>query len=329
MAHADEGSKASLLGMALVACAPLSVGVVAWLIASAFTDSQFVRGWLAVLAVLGVVYFCISATRDVAEPLDADDPSDASDTDAPDVGEPVRPPSTQLPVKSRPGPRYIMTPHDAELAAADWMRWMGYSDASATVVGADKGIGVHATTAIAQVKIETVPVGRPAIQKVAGAAAIRGKTALFFSLSGYRPTAQEEANAGNVAFFQIDRHGVPSPVNAAAERIFAATLATSPGHVPAPNDISPNHAPHRPDHPHAPQSEREKVAWLNDQVYEGYDTTYGRLERVTADLKMAENHLYRLLSKKRRNPRGVGEMRKRVTELKRERARIAKALGKR
>ena len=120
-----------------------------------------------------------------------------------------------------PGPALIRTPHDAEECAAEWMRVLGYADATATPVGADQGIDVMSSTAIAQVKTETVPVGRPALQNLAGVAAAEGKGALFFSLSGFRATALEWADRVSMALFEFDYQGTPRPCNEHAHRMFA------------------------------------------------------------------------------------------------------------
>lgn len=115
-----------------------------------------------------------------------------------------------------PEPALIRTPHDAEQAAAAWMRVMGFPDAAATPVGPDEGIDVTAREAVAQVKTETVPVGRPALQQLAGVAHGVGKQGLFFSLSGYRAGAVEWAERVGMPLFDFDYQGIPQPANDAA-----------------------------------------------------------------------------------------------------------------
>ncbi len=70
---------------------------------------------------------------------------------------------------AQPAARLIRTARDAELVAAEGMRFWGYADARATPVGADEGIDVTAGTAVAQVKMEGVPTGRPVVQALLGA----------------------------------------------------------------------------------------------------------------------------------------------------------------
>jgi hypothetical protein len=55
----------------------------------------------------------------------------------------------------------IRNPADAESAAAAFMRRIGFADAKLTSSGSDGGIDVKATGAVAQVKMQWTPVGRP------------------------------------------------------------------------------------------------------------------------------------------------------------------------
>lgn len=121
---------------------------------------------------------------------------------------------------SQPAPTLIRNPHDAEQTAAEWMRWMGYVDATATPIGADEGIDVLSAKAVAQVKTETVPVGRPALQRLFGVAHAEGKEALFFSLSGYTLQATDWANRVELPLFTFDYQGAVIPVNESASALF-------------------------------------------------------------------------------------------------------------
>ncbi|MCX5255039.1 hypothetical protein OOK27_12850 [Streptomyces canus] len=67
---------------------------------------------------------------------------------------------------SRPPERFIREARDAELIAAEWMRYPGFADAVATPVGAD----VVSGRAVAQAKLEVKPTGRPTVQQLHGAA---------------------------------------------------------------------------------------------------------------------------------------------------------------
>lgn len=119
------------------------------------------------------------------------------------------------------GPQLIRSARDAELSAADWMRQHGFPDARATGLGADEGVDVVARGAVAQVKMEGVATGRPAIQRLCGAASPRGDAALFFSLAGYTRQALEWADRAGVALFEFDYQGSVQPVSRLAETLLA------------------------------------------------------------------------------------------------------------
>jgi hypothetical protein len=114
----------------------------------------------------------------------------------------------------RPELRLIRTPKDAECAAAAWMRWMGYDDAEVTGPGADGGVDVTSRRSVAQVKTETLPVGRPALQRLHGVAMADSKEGLFFSLSGYTSQAVEWADLAGMPLFRFDLQGEPQAANA-------------------------------------------------------------------------------------------------------------------
>jgi hypothetical protein len=117
-----------------------------------------------------------------------------------------------------PDPLPIRSPHDAELVACTWMRYWGFSDARTTSGGADGGIDVTSTDAVAQVKAHMTPVGRPDLQAFLGAAAVEKKIPLFFSLNGYTDPAIEWADRAGIALFTYDLLGQPDPCNEEARR---------------------------------------------------------------------------------------------------------------
>ena len=92
------------------------------------------------------------------------------------------------------------------------MTKLGFTDASLTASGADGGIDVRASNAVAQVKHYAQPVGAPAIQQLRGAA--HGHDfALFYAQSGYTKAALEYADAAEVALFSYDSGGHVEPLN--------------------------------------------------------------------------------------------------------------------
>ncbi|MFJ3338637.1 restriction endonuclease [Streptomyces sp. NPDC086766] len=122
----------------------------------------------------------------------------------------------------RPTERLIREARDAELIAVEWMRYFGFDDAAATPVGADGGIDVVSARAVAQVKMEGKPTGRPIVQQLHGVAVHEGKTGVFFSLAGYTPQARTWAQTSGTLLFRFDYQGAIEPVNAAAHELLAA-----------------------------------------------------------------------------------------------------------
>ncbi|GGV58576.1 hypothetical protein GCM10010294_05710 [Streptomyces griseoloalbus] len=139
----------------------------------------------------------------------------------------------------RPVQRLIRDARDAELAAVDWMRYLGFTDAVATPVGSDAGIDVLAERAVAQVKKEGSPTTRPTVQQLHGVAAAQQRSALFFSMAGYTPPALAWASQQGIALFQYDLQGTPQPVNPPALHLLdaadgrASRAADAPAATPA------------------------------------------------------------------------------------------------
>lgn len=117
--------------------------------------------------------------------------------------------------QAKPTLRLIRTAADAELVAAEWMRWMGYTDAHCTPSGPDGGLDVIATQAVAQVKLHGRPIGRPDLQKLYGAAL--GIQSLFFAAEGFTEEAVAWAASVDMALFRFDRQGEPTPANHLAQ----------------------------------------------------------------------------------------------------------------
>jgi Restriction endonuclease len=133
-----------------------------------------------------------------------------------DAAESPAQPSSKRPAKPRPKPILIRTWRDAELVAAEWMKYWGYTNVAATGLGTDGGIDVVSTEAVAQVKAETSATGRPRVQQHHGVAVSEGKIAIFFALGGFTPEARTYAEQNGILLFQFDLQGEPEPVNTLA-----------------------------------------------------------------------------------------------------------------
>jgi hypothetical protein len=128
-------------------------------------------------------------------------------------------PAPAAPLAGRPEPRLIRSAREAELVAVDWMRYLGFTDAVATPVGADEGIDVISERGLAQVKMEGRPTSRPTVQQLHGVATAKEKEALFFSLTGYTSPASTWASQHGIALFQYDHQGTPRAINPPALRL--------------------------------------------------------------------------------------------------------------
>lgn len=119
----------------------------------------------------------------------------------------------------RPAARLIRYSRDAEIAAAEWLRFWGAVDARTHGPGADSGVDVESSKLVVQVKARVAPAGRPELQRLHGAAVGRGKQGAFFSLGGFTAQAVAWANQVDLALFEFDLQGEPRAVNEPAYRI--------------------------------------------------------------------------------------------------------------
>jgi hypothetical protein len=108
----------------------------------------------------------------------------------------------------------------AELFMAGWMRHR-FASVRLTSDGADGGIDIIGSGVVAQVKFESSKTGRPAVQRLKGAAG--SNTALFFTsdLSGYTVQAIAWADENDVCLFEFDLAGGVHPRNVSAGELIA------------------------------------------------------------------------------------------------------------
>jgi hypothetical protein len=121
---------------------------------------------------------------------------------------------------TEPEPRPIGTWQEAEERATAWMRDWGFFDAKVTRGGADGGVDVVASKALAQVKWKRASTGRPAVQGLVGARmANQHQQLFFFSLGGFSRQAVEYADKMGVALFRYDALGRVMPMSPAARKV--------------------------------------------------------------------------------------------------------------
>lgn len=113
----------------------------------------------------------------------------------------------------------IRSARDAERVACQWLQAHGYPDAQLTGRGADGGVDVDSSGAVAQVKAEVVPVGAPVVQQTFGIASARGVDALVFALAGFTAAATRFANSVGVALFTFDLQSEVEAINSAARAL--------------------------------------------------------------------------------------------------------------
>lgn len=111
-------------------------------------------------------------------------------------------------------PANVLSWQDAERSARDFLRHQGFTDAQLTPPGADGGVDVVSSVAIAQVKYQSRPVGAPAIVQLLGTThrkQYQGRLPMFFSSSGYTPKAITAARELGVTLYQLhgSRHWKP------------------------------------------------------------------------------------------------------------------------
>lgn len=124
----------------------------------------------------------------------------------------------------------IDSPAEAEVNAALWMQVLGFHDADVTKISGDGGLDVLSSRAVAQVKLQFAPVGRPHLQNLVGAAVEHpGKMRLFFALKGYSAPAVTYAEQNGIALFSysIDGNNIV-PENTMAHHLYDVMLAQLP-----------------------------------------------------------------------------------------------------
>ncbi|MFD5576822.1 restriction endonuclease [Streptomyces pseudogriseolus] len=126
-------------------------------------------------------------------------------------------------------PRVIRTWQDAELAAVDHMRGLGFADARVTGAGADGGIDVFARDAVAQVKHHSQPIGVGPVRELRGVADAH-QHLLFYASGGYTAAARQFADERKVALYSLAESGRVTPLNETATRLSARS---APAPAPA------------------------------------------------------------------------------------------------
>ncbi|WP_338480829.1 restriction endonuclease [Rhodococcus sp. DN22] len=130
---------------------------------------------------------------------------------------------------------YITTPHQAELNAERLKSW-GFSGAVATTGGADGGLDVRSSRALAQVKWKGGVTGSRDVQKLYGARGTGTEQLFLFSASGYSDQAIKYADQVGMMLMTYDPAGVAEGVNDVAKRFLASTSKVPASAAEAPTN---------------------------------------------------------------------------------------------
>jgi hypothetical protein len=140
----------------------------------------------------------------------------------------------------RPGPDPVRTEQDAKRAAARWMRYWGFDDATVTP-GPNSGIDVTSARAFAKVDIQSAAVDRPALLEIdGGRPEAIWKRPFFFAGTSYSSRAVTYAEERGISLFTVDAsdgrvcaHSNPARAMVDAARARDCTDDREPRQVPS------------------------------------------------------------------------------------------------
>lgn len=104
----------------------------------------------------------------------------------------------------RPQPISECTHQQAEHLAAQWMRYLGETDAKVSQATRDGGIDVESSNFVVEVKHHAIAIGPVPVRALAGVAGAKKKIGAVFSRSGYSKEAIRFAQEANVLAFRYD-----------------------------------------------------------------------------------------------------------------------------
>jgi len=110
-------------------------------------------------------------------------------------------------------PLAIRTGKDALAAAAQYLRWLGFTDVRPAGDRTATGIDLRGDRLVAQVDPTTAPTGAGPVECLWLNCGHEDATGAFFSLAGYDHHALARADELGVPLFELDLTGTPQPVN--------------------------------------------------------------------------------------------------------------------
>jgi hypothetical protein len=126
-----------------------------------------------------------------------------------------------VPAVARPAfrPVTIRTARDCVTAAAQYLKWLGYTDVARTQERTASGVDLRGRGVVAQVDPTTRSTALREIECVWLNGLNDSATAVFFSLAGYARDARSRADELYIPLFVMDLTGTPQPVNDPADEL--------------------------------------------------------------------------------------------------------------
>ncbi|MGI5348124.1 hypothetical protein ACQEU8_07985 [Streptomyces sp. CA-250714] len=116
-------------------------------------------------------------------------------------------------------PVTIRTAYDAKLAAAQYLRWLGFEGIRVAERTPASGVDVRGPAVVAHVDPSTSPVGVRDVETVWLNGLNDSVIAVCFALAGYVQEARARADELRLPLFVLDLTGTPRAVNEAAEHL--------------------------------------------------------------------------------------------------------------
>jgi hypothetical protein len=164
---------------------------------------------------------CGAVLRPPLEEATTSSPSQAPDqSPGLDPAQAPAPPASGPPVPRPPFcPPTIRTAHDALVAAAHYLKWLGYTGVTQASDRSATGVDLRGKGIMAVVDPSTSRTPRRAIETLWLNFLNEDAVGAFFSLAGYAHDARLRADELSVPLFVMDLTGAPQPVNDAADEL--------------------------------------------------------------------------------------------------------------
>lgn len=116
-------------------------------------------------------------------------------------------------------PVTIRTAQDAKTAAAQYLRWLGFTEVRIAGNRPASGVDLRGPEVVAHVDPTTTPTTLRDIETLWLNGLNESATAVCFSLAGYSPDARARADELALPLFVLDLTGTPQPVNDQADEL--------------------------------------------------------------------------------------------------------------